>query len=140
MESEFKKVRVVQWALLATIPLFAWVAEIGRSSGNSDWTWRYWLAMGLCVWSVSGTFRLRRRMVHRSEEKLKNNATDAKAAKQWEAGHVISLAMAEGVAFWGLVIRMAFRGTLWQASLFYVVALFLLLLWTPRMPSMAAPN
>jgi hypothetical protein len=86
MESEFKKVRIVQWALLATIPLFAWVAEIGRSSGNSDWTWRYWLAMGLCAWSVSGTFRLRRRMVHRSEEKLKNNATDAKALNSGRLG------------------------------------------------------
>jgi hypothetical protein len=137
MESVFKKVRVVQWALLAAIPLFAWVAEIERGSGNSDWTWRHWLAMGLCVWSVSGTFRLRSRMLNRSEEKLEKNPTDAKAAKQWEAGHIISLAMAEGVAFWGLVIRMVFHGTLRQASLFYVAALFLLLLWTPRIPSRA---
>jgi hypothetical protein len=76
---------------------------------------------------------------NRSKEKLKKNATDAKAAKQWEAGHIISLAMAEGVALWGLVIRMVFHGTLWQASIFYVMALFLLLLWTPRMPGMAAP-
>jgi hypothetical protein len=73
-------------------------------------------------------------MVHRAEEKLEKNFADAKATKQWEAGHIISLAMAEGVAFWGLAIRMVFHGTLWQASLFYVMALFLLLLWTPRMP------
>jgi len=138
MEPVFKKVRVIQWALLATIPLFAWVAEIGHGSGNSDWTWRHWLVMGLCVWSVSGTFRLRSRMLHRSEEKLKKNAADPKAAKQWEAGHIISLAMAEGVALWGLVIRMVFHGALWQASIFYVMALFLLFLWTPRMPRMAA--
>jgi hypothetical protein len=37
MESAFKEARLIQWALLATIPLFAWVAEIGRGSGSSDW-------------------------------------------------------------------------------------------------------
>jgi hypothetical protein len=63
------------------------------------------------------------------------NSADAKAAKQWEAGQVISLAMAEGVAYWGLVIRMVFHGALWQASLFYLTGALLLLFWTPRMPS-----
>jgi hypothetical protein len=138
MESAFKKVRLIQWALLAAIPLIAWVAEIGRGSGSGDWTWRHWLAMGLAVWSVSGAFRLRSLTVRRSKEKLMSDATDVKAARQWEVGQIISLAMAEGVALWGLVIRMVFHGTLWQASIFYAMAVFLLLLFTPRMPSGAA--
>jgi hypothetical protein len=135
MESTFKKVRLIQWALLLAIPLFAWVAEIGRDAGNSDWTWRHWLAIGFALWSVSGAFRVRGRLLRNSKEKLMNDAANAKGVKQWEAGQVISLAMAEGVAFWGLVIRMVFHGALWQASIFYVMAVFLLLLWTPRMPS-----
>ena len=135
MESAFKKVRLIQWALLAAIPLFAWVTEIVCGSGRSDWTWRHWLAIGLVIWSVSGAFRLRGQLLRRSKEKLMNNPADAKAVKQWEAGQVISLAVAEGVAFWGLVIRFVFHGTLWQASVFYVIGVFLLLLWTPRMPS-----
>ncbi|SRR5579871_16453 len=135
MESVFKKVRLIQRALLLSIPLFAGIAEIGRGRGTSDWTWRHWLAVGLCIWSVSGAFRLRSRLLRRSNEKLMNNVADAKAAKQWETGHVVALAMAEGVAFWGLVIRMAFHGTLWQASIFYVMGLLLLLLWMPRVPS-----
>lgn len=135
MESAFKKVRFIQWALLAAIPLFAWVAEIGRGTGSSDWSWRHWFAMGLAVWSVSAAFRLRNRLVHRSTEKLMNDATDAKAVRQWEVGQVVTLAMVEGVGFWGLALRMVFHGTLWQASIFYATAVFLLLLWTPRMPS-----
>jgi hypothetical protein len=135
MESTFKKVRLIQWALLLAIPLFAWVAEIGRSKGSSDWTWRHWLAIGFCVWSGSGAFRLRSRMLRQSNEKLMRNTADAKAVKQWEAGQIISLAMAEGVAYWGLVIRMVFHGDLWQASVFYVMGALLLLFWTPRMPS-----
>lgn len=67
MESAFRKVRLIQWALLPAIPLFAWVAEIGRINGSSDWTWRHWLAIGLCVWSVSGAFRLRSRMLRQSK-------------------------------------------------------------------------
>lgn len=110
MESAFRKVRLIPWALLIAIPLFAWVAEIGRSNGSSDWTWRHWLAIGLCVWSVSGAFRLRSRMLRQFKEKLMRNTADAKAAKQWEAGQVISLAMAEGVAYWGLGIRWCFTG------------------------------
>jgi hypothetical protein len=66
MESAFKKVRLIPGALLVTIPLFAGVAEIGRGTGSSEWTWRQWLAMGFAVWSVSGAFRFRSRMVHRS--------------------------------------------------------------------------
>lgn len=135
MESVFKKVRLIQLALLLAIPLFAWVAEIGRGNGSSDWTWRHWLAIGLCVWSVSGALRLRSRMLRQSKEKLMRNIADAKAAKQWEAGQIISLAMAEGVAYWGLAIRMVFHGALWQASIFYVTGVLLLLFWTPRMPS-----
>lgn len=138
MESIFKKVRLIQWALLLAIPLFAWVAEIVRANGSSDWTWRHWLAAGLCVWSVSGAFRLRSRMLRQSKEKLMRNTSDPKAAKQWEAGQVISLAMAESVAYWGLVIRVVFHGALWQASIFYVMGALLLLLWTPRMPSETA--
>ena len=138
MESAFKKVRLIRWALLLAIPLLAWVAEIGRDRGSSDWTWRHWLVMGLCIWSVSAAFRLRSRLLRRSKEKLMNNAADAKAAKQWEAGQIISLAMAEGVAYYGLVVRMVFHGTLWQASTFYLMAALLLLFWTPRMPSRTA--
>ena len=140
MESAFKKVRLIQWALLLVVPLLAWVAEIGRGSGSNDWTWRHWLAVGLCIWSVSGAFRLRSRLLRRSKEKLMNNAGDEKAAKQWEAGQVIGLAIAESVAFWGLVIRMVFHGALWQASIFYVMGVLLLLFWTPRMPSGTASS
>src|ERR1700758_476586 len=90
MESAFRKVRLIQWALLLAIPLFAWVAEIGRGRGSSDWTWRHWLAIGLAIWSVSGGFRLRGRLLRSSKEKLMNDAADAKAGKQWEAGQLIS--------------------------------------------------
>lgn len=138
METVFKKVRLIQWALLLAIPLFAWVAEIGRDRGSANWTWRHWLAMGLCIWSILGAFRLRSRLLRRSRETLMNKGADAKAAKQWEAGQILSLAVAEGVAYYGLVVRMVFRGTLFQASIFYLMGILLLLYWTPHRPSRTA--
>lgn len=78
---------------------------------------------------------MRSRLLRRSKEKLMNNDADAIATKQWEVAQVISLAMAEGVALWGLVIRMVFHGAFWQASMFYAIAVLLLLFWTPHMPS-----
>lgn len=138
MESAFKKVRLTQLALLFAIPLFAWIGEIGRGNGSSDWNWRHWIAIALCIWSVSGAFRLRSRMLGQSTEKLMRNIADVKAVRQWEAGQIISLAMAESVAYWGLVMRTVFHGALWQASIFYSIGALLLLLWTPRRPSGAA--
>jgi F0F1-type ATP synthase membrane subunit c/vacuolar-type H+-ATPase subunit K len=137
IEPKLKKVRLIQWALIAVVPIFAFVAEIGHSRGSNDWTWRHWLVAGLALWSVSGGFHLRR-LGHRSEQALGKGAPNPKAVRQWEAGQIIGLAMAEGVAMVGLVVRMVLGGALWQASLFYAAGLFLLLLWTPRMPIRSA--
>jgi hypothetical protein len=133
IESKLRKLRLIQGSLIVVILIFAWVAEIGRNRGSSDWTWRHWLVTGLALWAVSGGFHLRRRLAHRSGAATKDVASP-KALRQWEALQVMSLAMAGGVAGWGLVVRMVLGGALWQAALFYAVALFLLLLWTPRMP------
>lgn len=134
IKSKLKKLRLIQLALIAVIPIFGWVAEIGRDPGSSEWSLRHWLVTGLALWVALGGFRFRRRMIHRSEELLAQDASNPKALKQWEAGNVLVLAMAEAVVLWGLVMRMVLGGAFWQASLFYSTGLFLLLLWTPRMP------
>jgi hypothetical protein len=77
--------------------------------------------------------------MRRSQEALVQDSAIPKAIKQWEGGHIVGMACAESIVLWGLVVRMALGGALWQASLFYLAALFLLLLWTPRMPSATAP-
>jgi len=87
-----------------------------------------------------GGFRIRHRLLRRSGEAVKKAASDPKALRQWEVGQVVGLAVAECVAVWGLLVRMVLGGALWQASLFYLVALSLLLLWTPRMPTIASSN
>jgi|ERR1039458_2647462 hypothetical protein len=140
IKANLRKLRLIQLGLIAALIIFACVAEIGRGHGNGDWISRHWLVAGLALWAASAGFRFRHRLLHRSGDALAKVASNPKALKQWEAGHVFSLVLAEGVALWRLVVRMVLGGALWQASLFYAVGLFLLLLWTPRMPDSIASN
>ena len=100
------------------IPILGWVAEIDRRRGSSDWTLQHWLVAGLTLWAVLGGVRIRHRLLRRSGEALKKDASDPKALRQWEAGQVVGLAMAESVAVWGLLVRMVLGGALWQALSF----------------------
>ncbi len=89
---------------------------------------------GLAVYATLVGFSFRRKLLRRSEEALAKDASNPRALKQWQAGQFLGFAFAENIAIWGVLVRMVLGGALWQASLFYGAALFLLLLWTPRMP------
>jgi hypothetical protein len=134
INSSLRKVRLIQWAVIAWLLISAGIAEAVCGRGNSDWTPRHWLVTGLAIWAASVGFRFRPRLLHRAMETLANDAASSKGLKQWEAGNGIGLLMAAGVAGWGLVIRFVLRGAAWQGSLFYAAGIFLLLLWTPRLP------
>ncbi len=133
MKSKLRKLRLIQSAYIVAIPLFGWVAE-SRGRGSSNWTLWHWVMTGLALYAAWGGFFIRRRLIRRSEEALAKDDSNLKALKQWEAGHLIGFASAEAIVIWGVVVRMVLGGALWQASLFCAAGLFLLLLWTPRMP------
>ena len=132
MKSKLGKLRLLQTAQVVAVPLFAWVAESGRGHGSDAWTSWHWVMVGFSVYAAVGGFFIRRRMIPRSEEAL-SNEPNPRAVKQWEMGQLVGLSMAEGVVVCGVVVRVFLGGALWQASLFYAVGLFLLLLWTPRL-------
>jgi hypothetical protein len=140
MKLKLGKMRLVQSAYVVAIPLFGWVAESVRGRGSNDWTLWHWVMTGLALYSASVGFILRPKMLRRSEEALAKDASNPKALKQWQAGHLIGFASAEAIVLWGVVVRIVLCGALWQASLFYAAGLFLLLLWTPRMPITTSPS
>jgi hypothetical protein len=105
---------------------------IGRRTPRSRHRALHWLMGGLAAWCIFEGIRFRRLWVFLSQRLLANDACNSKALRRWKAGQLIVLAMAEAVAWYGLVVRMVLQGTLRQASLFYAAGLFLLLLWTPR--------
>jgi hypothetical protein len=135
MESSFKKVRLVHFGFLVSVPLYVWVAERIHHGGTTAWTWWHWLAVGYSAFAVLGGNWACRPLLSRSEKILMSNPADAKAVKQWEGGQFGLWASAECVVLCGVVIRVALHGALWQACLFYVVGFLLLVLWAPRLPS-----
>ena len=122
MKTRIPKLRLIQWALIAAIPIFGWIAEIDRDPGSNDWTLRHGVVAGLALWVALVGFRFRRRLLDRSSQELAKDSSNPKALKHWEIGNVIGLAMAEGVVQWGFVVGTVLGGALWQASLFYAVA------------------
>lgn len=92
---------------------------------------------GLALWAVFGGFRIRGRLIRRAEEELAKDASNPKALRQWQAGHITGMVCAEAIVLYGVIVRMVIGGAFWQAALFYASGLFLLLLWTPRMPTTA---
>ena len=134
MKPALKKMRLIQWALLLSIALFALLTELlHEGRGSSEWNWRHWLLVGYVAYTVYVAMRFRHRLFKRAVENLRNGEGD-KAGRSWQAGNLISFVMAENIGLCGLVIRFVFHGTLGQASLFYAAGIFLLLLWAPRMP------
>jgi hypothetical protein len=142
--NEFKaglsKLRLFQLAMIVSIPMFGWVAEIDRDPGSDSWTLWHWLVTGLVLWMVFGATRIRSRLIARSRQALAKDASDPKALKPWVSGQIIGIAIAENIALWGLVVRMVLGGAFWQALLFYTASLILLLIWTPRLPIDLALN
>jgi len=134
IERRLRKLLLIQWALIVSVLILAGVPEIASVPVGGHWGMPHWFVTGLALWGALGGSRLRQRLLRRSREGLARDGSDPKGLKQWEVGNVIGLAMAEGVAFWGLAMRFVLNGALWQASLFYAASLVLLLYWTPRMP------
>ncbi len=123
---------MVQIGLLVSVFAFAAIAETTSEPATSAWAWRQWLVAGFALWSISAGHRFRRWIRQRSERALSGGDLDGKAVRKWDAAQLASLGNAESVAVWGVFVRLSLHGARWQAVPFYFVALFFLLLWTPR--------
>jgi hypothetical protein len=136
-KSKRGKVRLIHSVFVVSIPLLAWVAQRGSPCDSSDWTLWHWVITGLALYSAFVGFFFRRKLMRRSEEALRTDDSNPKALKQWQAAHFVGMAAAEAIAFYGVILQMVLGGPLWQASFFYAIGLFLLLLWTPQTPTTA---
>jgi F0F1-type ATP synthase membrane subunit c/vacuolar-type H+-ATPase subunit K len=138
MKSSMGKLQLIQAAFVVAMPLFVWITQSVCGQGRSDWTLWHWVMTGLALYAAWGGFFSRHRMMRRSEESLRKDSANPKSLKQWQAAQIIGMPFAEAIVLYGVVVRMVLRGTVWQAAPFYAAGLFLLLLWTPRMPTTPA--
>jgi F0F1-type ATP synthase membrane subunit c/vacuolar-type H+-ATPase subunit K len=118
LKARLSKVRLFELAMIASIPMYVWVREMGRPPGSGSWTLRHSIVAAFALSAVFSGASIRRRVLVRAEMALAKDASDPKALKQWESGQVIGMAFAESLVLWGLVVRTGLGGALWQASIF----------------------
>jgi hypothetical protein len=131
-----RTLRVVQWALLASIVLYGIVGQVvGPAASGVDATLSYLFAT-LSVAIVGAIFVVRRTLVLRAGETLATRPEDSLSLNHWRTGYIATYVLCESLALFGLVLR--FRGSPVEASVpYYLGGFVLLLFFWPRQPAAA---
>ena len=133
MARSLKTLRVMQWAMLASILLYLAVGEIlGPRIRYVDPALSY-LFSTLAVGIVGTIFVVRRTLVFRAAAALVAQPDDNLSLTQWKTGYIATYALCEALALFGLVLR--FLGSEFAHSmLFYIGGFVLLFFFRPRPP------
>jgi hypothetical protein len=136
MEQSLRMMGIVRWALVASVVLYFVVSEqLNRSTSTAapaEPTFLYGLAV-IAVVSLLVAGFMRQRLVEGAEDVLRTSPDDGKALVAWRKGHLVSMAIGESVALYGVVLRvLGFQRS--QTVPFFVVGILALLLFGPRRP------
>ncbi len=136
MIGALKTLRAVQWAMLASVVLYAIFGQIvGPVPRGIDATLSYLFAT-LSVAIVGAIFVVRRTLVLRAGESLASRPEDRLSLSHWRTGYIATYVLCESLALFGLILR--FRGSPVAASVpYYVGGFILLLFFWPRRPASA---
>src|SRR5579863_2170351 len=134
MESHRKLLQVVRIALLVSIALYVFIGErIERSTPVAPDRNLYFAITLVAITLVGMTFTVWRVFVLRSEVILADRPEDADTLNRQRFGYIITHALSDAVALFGLVLRLA-GFTLSEVAPFYIVGFALILLFGPRRP------
>jgi hypothetical protein len=139
LRQPISKLHLIQSVFLLAVPLQAYIAEVTCEPGSNDWSRQHWVALGYALYCVHFGFYFRRKFMTKAKAELAANPSDKKGLKRWDASQIVPLCGAYTVALTGLIIRCILHGALWQAALFYMSAVVLIFLWSPREFQKAAP-
>lgn len=133
MDSAIKIVRLIQVAMLVSVALFVLIGEVvGSIPKLSDPTLFY--ALSLATITIVGVILVvRRTLVLQSSTMLAARPNDAATLNRWRTGYIMTYALSESIALFGLVLRLI-GFTLSQVWSFYIAAFILLLFFGPRRP------
>ena len=133
MDSAIKIVRLIQFAMIVSVGLFVVIGEVvGSIPKLSDPTLFY--ALSLATITIVGVILVvRRTLVLQSATMLAARPNDAATLNRWRTGYIMTYALSESIALFGLVLRLI-GFTLSQVWSFYIAAFILLLFFGPRRP------
>jgi hypothetical protein len=130
-----KMLRSVQWAMLGSILLYALLGRfIHPAEKGLDPAVSY-LFTTLGVALIGVIFVVRRTLVFRAEESLATQPDDAVSLNHWKTGYIVTYALCEALALFGLVER--FLGCSVQQSIpYYIGGFALMFFFRPRQPEL----
>ena len=132
MQRARKTVQVIRVALLLSIVLYVFVGERVVLSVPPAPSRNLYFALTLVALTTVGMiFAVWRLFVLRSEATLAAQPEDVIALNRSRSGYIITYALSEAIALFGLVLRMD-GFTLSQVLPFYLVGVVLMVLFGPR--------
>ncbi len=138
MDVAVRVLRILQFALLASIVLYVGLAAILSTPPGRPPAPILLIALTfLAVMNVLVIMVMRRVFVSKAEEILRTNPEDAGALMRWRSGYIVTYAIAESVALYGLVLH--FLGfTHVEVTPFFLAGFVLLVFFPPRRPASAS--
>ena len=133
MEHAIKIVRIIQIAMLLSVLLLVVAGEaVGSIPRFSNPTLFY--ALSLATITIVGVILVvRRTLVLQSANTLAARPNDVATLNRWRAGYVMTYALSEAIATFGLLLRVI-GFSLSQVASFYIAGFVLLLFFGPRRP------
>jgi len=133
MDSAIRVVRAIQIAMLVSVVLYVIVGEgIGSVPRLNNPVLFYVLSL-VTITIVGVILVVRRTLVLQSAAALAARPNDAATLSRWRAGHIMTYALSEAIAIFGLVLRII-GFSLSQVASFYIAGFILLLFFGPRRP------
>ncbi len=133
MTRVLRTLRAVQWAMLVSILLYAVLGQLLGPRVRAVDPGLSYIFSTLAVGVVGAIFVVRRTLVLRAAESLAAHPEDSLSLNHWRTGYVVTYALCETLALFGLVLR--FLGCETQQSLlFYAGGFVLLFFFRPREP------
>ena len=135
MDGAVRIVQMIRIAMMVSVALYVIVGEeLAHASQVAPDSTLYFGITLVAVVLVAMIVVLRRWFVVPAEAALAKQVEDRTALGRWQMGYIITYALSEAVALFGLVLRMI-GFSLSQVATFYVVGLILMMFFGPRRPS-----
>ncbi len=125
--------RLLQWAMLASILLYVLVGQIAHplTQGLDPSVSYLFATLGVAV--VGIIFVVRRTLVFRAAASLASHPEDNLSLNQWRTGYIATYALCEALALFGLTMRFL-GGNLQASGPYYLGGFILLFFFRPQQP------
>jgi hypothetical protein len=137
VEGSIRLIRALQIAMLAAIVIYLVVGELVSPAPRLRDPITYYVLSLVTITIVGVILVVRRTLVLHSESMLVVRPSDAPTLNRWRAGYIMTYALSEAIALFGLVLRIL-GFSLSQVLSFYAAGFILLLFFGPRRPRAVA--